>query len=61
VKETGCTVHFVNEEVDAGAIIAQKRVPVLPEDTAATLHARIQIAEHQLFPEALQKVFSESA
>jgi phosphoribosylglycinamide formyltransferase-1 len=60
VKETGCTVHFVNEEVDGGAIIAQRRVPVLPDDTAATLHARIQVAEHQLFPEALQRVFSGS-
>jgi phosphoribosylglycinamide formyltransferase-1 len=60
VKETGCTVHFVNEEVDGGAIIAQNRVPVLPDDTAESLHARIQIAEHQLFPEALRKVFSQS-
>jgi phosphoribosylglycinamide formyltransferase-1 len=57
VTETGCTVHFVNEEVDGGAIIAQERVPVLPGDTAASLHARIQAAEHRLFPEALRKIF----
>jgi phosphoribosylglycinamide formyltransferase 1 len=60
VPETGCTVHFVNEEVDGGAIIAQERVPVLPDDTAASLHARIQVAEHRLFPKALQKIFAPS-
>lgn len=56
VPETGCTVHFVNQDIDAGEIIAQQRVPVLPGDTAATLHARIQVAEHELYPKALQKV-----
>jgi len=50
VKETGCTVHFVDAGMDTGPIIAQSRVPVLPEDTAETLHARIQKAEHQLYP-----------
>ena len=58
VGESGCTVHFVNEEVDGGAIIAQERVPVRPSDTADLLHARIQVAEHRLFPEALQKLFA---
>ena len=57
VTETGCSVHFVNREVDGGAVIAQQRVPVLPGDTAESLHARIQIAEHELFPSALRKVF----
>ena len=56
VSETGCTVHFVNAEVDAGEIIAQQRVPVLPGDTSESLHARIQEAEHQLFPTALAQV-----
>jgi phosphoribosylglycinamide formyltransferase-1 len=56
VAETGCTVHFVNRDVDAGEIIAQQRVEVLPGDTAETLHARIQVAEHELFPSALAKV-----
>jgi phosphoribosylglycinamide formyltransferase 1 len=56
VKETGCTVHYVNAEVDAGAIIAQQRVPVLPGDTPETLQARIQAAEHELFPRALQEI-----
>jgi phosphoribosylglycinamide formyltransferase-1 len=59
--ETGCTVHFVNAEVDGGAIIAQQRVPVLPGDTAESLHARIQAAEHELYPAALRKVFSTMA
>jgi len=57
VKETGCSVHFVNREIDGGKIIAQRRIPVLPDDTAATLHARIQEAEHELYPAALAEVF----
>ncbi len=57
VKETGCTVHFVNQDIDAGEIIAQQRVPVLEGDTPETLHARIQEAEHELYPAALGKVF----
>jgi phosphoribosylglycinamide formyltransferase-1 len=59
VKETGCTVHFVNKDIDAGEIIAQQRIPVLTEDTPETLHARIQEAEHELFPAALTKVFQK--
>jgi phosphoribosylglycinamide formyltransferase-1 len=59
VAETGCTVHFVNRDVDAGEIIAQQRVEILPGDTAETLHARIQVAEHELFPSALAKVLRE--
>jgi phosphoribosylglycinamide formyltransferase-1 len=61
VTETGCTVHFVNQDIDAGAIIAQQRVPVFPTDSAASLHARIQVAEHELYPAALRKVFSTPA
>jgi phosphoribosylglycinamide formyltransferase 1 len=59
VAETGCTVHFVNRDIDAGEIIAQQRVPVLPGDTPETLHARIQVAEHELYPAALTKVFGK--
>src|SRR5712691_10493389 len=47
---TGCTVHYVDEQIDHGDIIAQREVPILPDDTAETLHARIQIAEHELYP-----------
>jgi phosphoribosylglycinamide formyltransferase-1 len=57
VVETGCTVHFVNQDIDAGEIIAQHRVPILTDDTPETLHARIQVAEHELYPGALAKVF----
>lgn len=48
---TGCTVHFVNEGMDSGEVIAQAEVPILPGDTPEGLHARIQEAEHQLYPE----------
>jgi phosphoribosylglycinamide formyltransferase 1 len=52
---TGCTVHFVDEGMDSGEIIAQARVPVLPGDTPESLHARIQQAEHKLYPEVIAK------
>lgn len=53
VKFTGCTVHFVDQGVDTGPIIAQQTVPVLSRDDEQTLHARIQIAERQLYPLAI--------
>jgi phosphoribosylglycinamide formyltransferase 1 len=53
VKVAGCTVHFVDQGVDTGAIIAQQAVPVLKGDTAATLHERIQVAERGLYPQAV--------
>ena len=53
VKVTGCTVHFVEQGIDTGPIIAQQTVAVLPGDTAATLHARIQSAEHELYPKCV--------
>ncbi|MEI8293976.1 MAG: phosphoribosylglycinamide formyltransferase [bacterium] len=55
VKTTGCTVHFVDSGMDTGEIIAQSEVPILPGDTPETLHARIQEAEHQLFPQVLAR------
>ena len=57
VKFSGCTVHFVNEEVDGGAIINQALVPVYFEDTAKTLQERILIEEHKILPEVI-KAFS---
>ncbi|GHC51304.1 phosphoribosylglycinamide formyltransferase [Roseibacillus persicicus] len=51
--ESGCTVHLVDEGMDTGPILAQARVPVLPDDTAATLHQRIQVEEHRLYPETI--------
>ncbi len=53
VKITGCTVHLVSLEVDSGAIIMQAAVPVLPNDDLDTLHQRIQIQEHNIFPKAI--------
>jgi len=50
---TGCTVHYLDEKVDHGQIIARREVAVLPHDTAESLHARIQIAEHELYPVAI--------
>jgi phosphoribosylglycinamide formyltransferase 1 len=50
---TGCTVHFVDEKIDHGQIIAQREVAILPHDTPESLHARIQVAEHQLYPAAI--------
>jgi phosphoribosylglycinamide formyltransferase-1 len=47
---TGCTVHYVDEKIDHGKIIAQRQVPILPNDTAESLHARIQTAERELYP-----------
>ncbi len=50
VSETGVTVHVVDEGIDTGPIIAQERVPILPDDTAETLAARIHAVEHRLYP-----------
>lgn len=49
-KVTGCTVHYVDAKIDHGDIIAQREVPILPNDTPESLHARIQIAERELYP-----------
>lgn len=56
---TGCTVHYVDEKIDHGDIIAQREVPILPNDTAESLHARIQIAEHDLYPEVIARLCAE--
>ncbi len=53
VKITGCTVHKVSLAVDSGAIIMQAAVPILPNDTPETLHARIQVQEHIILPQAI--------
>jgi len=57
-KSTGCTVHFVDSGIDTGEIIAQREVPVLPNDTPESLHARIQIAERELYPEVIRRFCS---
>jgi phosphoribosylglycinamide formyltransferase 1 len=53
VKVTGCTVHLVDEGIDTGPILVQRPVPVLDDDTPATLHARIQEQEREAYPEAI--------
>jgi phosphoribosylglycinamide formyltransferase-1 len=53
---TGCTVHYVNEAIDAGEILGQDRVPINLGDTPESLHARIQVAEHRLLPAVLAAI-----
>jgi phosphoribosylglycinamide formyltransferase-1 len=52
---TGCSVHYVDAGIDSGEIIAQRKVPVLPGDTPESLHARIQVAERDLYPEVIAR------
>ena len=58
VPETAATVHYVDEGVDTGAVIAAERVPVEAEDTAATLKARVQAAEHRLLPRVVGELIA---
>ena len=54
VGETAATVHYVDEGIDTGPVIAAERVPVLPDDTVDTLRARVQQVEHRLLPEVVR-------
>jgi phosphoribosylglycinamide formyltransferase-1 len=58
VKFSGCTVHFVDENLDAGPIVAQAIVPIQPGDTEETLAARILVEEHRIYTEAVRLVLS---
>jgi phosphoribosylglycinamide formyltransferase-1 len=58
VKFSGCTVHFVDEDLDAGPIVAQAIVPIEPADTPETLAARILVEEHRIYTEAVELVLS---
>ena len=58
VKVSGATVHFVTADLDAGPIVLQAAVPVMPRDTADTLAARILEEEHRLYPEAIKRVLA---
>jgi phosphoribosylglycinamide formyltransferase-1 len=58
VKVSGCTVHFVDEHLDAGPIVAQAAVPVLDDDTVESLSARILVEEHRLYSEAIRLILS---
>ena len=56
VKETGCTIHWVDEGVDTGEIIAQSKVEILPNDDVSTLHERIKVIERELIVETIRKL-----
>lgn len=58
VPETGVTVHFVDEGVDTGPVILQKKVPIDPTDTLETLEAKVHAVEYELYPEAVRSVLS---
>jgi phosphoribosylglycinamide formyltransferase 1 len=57
---TGCTVHYVDEKIDHGDIIGQREVRILPNDSAESLHARIQVAEHELYPAVIAQLSRET-
>jgi len=57
----GCTVHYVDDKIDHGDIIAQREVPILPNDSAETLHARVQVAEHELYPSVIAQLCAEAS
>jgi len=59
VKVTGTTVHLVTEDVDAGPILAQEAVPVLEDDTEASLHERIKEVERRLYPDVIERLTRE--
>jgi phosphoribosylglycinamide formyltransferase-1 len=59
VKVTGCTVHVATLEVDAGPIVAQEAVPVVPGDTKETLHERIKAVERRLYPQTIRAFMEE--
>jgi phosphoribosylglycinamide formyltransferase 1 len=55
-QRTGCTVHYVDEKIDHGKVIAQREVPILPDDTPESVHARIQMAERELYPAVIAEL-----
>lgn len=59
VKVAGCTVHLVSEDLDSGPILAQATVPVLDDDDWKSLHQRIQVQEHQLYPATISRLITK--
>jgi phosphoribosylglycinamide formyltransferase-1 len=55
-KVTGCTVHYVDEKIDHGRVLAQREAAILPNDTPESLHSRIQILEHELYPAVIAEL-----
>jgi phosphoribosylglycinamide formyltransferase-1 len=60
VEQTGCTVHLATLQVDEGPILAQERVPVLPDDTVESLHERIKEVERGLYPQVIRRILREA-
>jgi phosphoribosylglycinamide formyltransferase-1 len=60
VKVTGCTVHLATLQVDEGPILAQEAVPVLPDDTAESLHERIKEVERRLYPQVIRQLLEDT-
>ena len=60
-QESGCTVHYVDEGMDTGPTILQESVPIEAGDTAESLHQRIQVVEHRLYPEAIRTVMGHGS
>jgi phosphoribosylglycinamide formyltransferase-1 len=58
---TGCTVHYIDDKIDHGQIVARQEVAILPDDTPESLHARIQIAERELYPAAIAEFCEKHA
>jgi phosphoribosylglycinamide formyltransferase-1 len=61
VKVTGCTVHVATEEVDAGPVLAQEAVPVLPGDTKDALHERIKVVERRLYTDTIRQILERGS
>jgi phosphoribosylglycinamide formyltransferase-1 len=61
VKVTGCTVHVATSEVDDGPILAQEAVPVLPDDTAESLHERIKVVERRLYVDTIRSILERGS
>jgi phosphoribosylglycinamide formyltransferase-1 len=58
-KETGISIHYVNEKYDDGQIIFQERFDILPEDTAESIAEKIHVLEHEHFPVVIEKLINE--
>lgn len=61
LKETGCTIHYVDGGIDTGPLIAQARVPIHADDTLETLTARVHAAEHALYPQTIQNLLNPAS
>jgi phosphoribosylglycinamide formyltransferase-1 len=61
VSVSGCTVHHVDEGMDSGKVLAQRRVPVFPDDTESSLAMRVRIEEHTLYPDVVDHLIRQTS